>query len=224
MRTFDYDESRAQIEPVPPATLGHSLFGLFSSGITEEEQIAVAVRPVGQMVAVGIPDEDFPHVGAVRLYLEGEWKQPVAELVNHARLVVILLGTGSGTVWEVIQAVCTLPPERLILLIPDGLTSKEYEQIRTRVSRGLRRRARANRNRTWPLGSRPSLPPCPLASVEVPEIGFIRFSADWEPQATRALYGINTPTHNFLSTLLSEITPLFIELEKYEKRVGRTWG
>jgi hypothetical protein len=90
-----------------------------ASGRSEEEQVAVAFRPIGPMVAAGRPGESLPHAGALRMYLPPEnWQEPVRELMARARMVVIVLGQAEGTRWEVQEALRLLPPERLVLLVP----------------------------------------------------------------------------------------------------------
>ncbi|HEX8866185.1 MAG TPA: hypothetical protein VF821_11065, partial [Lentzea sp.] len=90
----------------------------FLSSRTEEEQIALALRPAGRLVAVGRPGEPLPEVGALRLYLrDDEWQAAVLDLMGRARLVVLAVGRGDGLLWELSRAVEVVAPHRLVLLV-----------------------------------------------------------------------------------------------------------
>ena len=105
------------------------LFHFLISGASEEEQLVKVLKPYGRVIAVGDPTEVLPRVGADRLYLPIEgWQEPVRALMAKARLVVLALGIGKGTVWELVEAMTTLPPERLILLVP--MDEEDYEAFR----------------------------------------------------------------------------------------------
>lgn len=115
------------------------LFHFLISGASEEEQLAKVLRPYGRVVAVGDPTEALPRVGADRFYLPFEgWQEPVRELMAKARLVVLSLGMGEGTLWELVEAMSTLQPERLILLVP--MDAEDYEAFRHEAHHRLRDR------------------------------------------------------------------------------------
>lgn len=112
-------------------------FGSLQIRRTEEEQLRVAAAPFGRMVAVGRPDERLPEIGARRLYLEhGDWRESVLRLMAEAgRTGLVLVGAGlsEGLAWEFEQAVRTVPPQRLVLLI--AMNPREYERFRQSVGR-----------------------------------------------------------------------------------------
>jgi hypothetical protein len=88
--------------------------------LTEEEQLAKALAWFGPLLAVGRPGERLPQVGAQRIYLADDvWQVRVAELMTTARLVVIRTGASQGFRWEVSQALSTIAPERLLLVVDD---------------------------------------------------------------------------------------------------------
>ncbi|WP_161241574.1 hypothetical protein [Streptomyces sp. SID2888] len=222
LRPFNEDRRRAVVEPAPASPTPDGLMRIFLFGGSEEEQLADAVRPVGQMVAVGIPGESIPHAGAVRMYLPpDDWKGPVGQLIERARLVVILLGSTPGTIWEIVEAMCTLPPQRLILLVPFQMKSEEYERLRKAVVRELKVRRRLKRNSTL-KGALPTLPCRPQRDPDAPEIGFIHFAEGWVTQSSCEVdFGNSSPFENFFSSLIGGMRVPFQELASYEERTGR---
>ncbi|WP_053707047.1 hypothetical protein [Streptomyces sp. NRRL B-3648] len=164
LRSFEDDLPRTTLEqtehraPGPGAVLPD--FHL--SGLTEEEQLAEALKPVAPMVAVGRPGERLPLVGARRLYLPiDDWQDTVRDLMLRARLVVIAVGPGAGLQWEFSEAVRLLPARRLLLLVPGRET---YEQFRaaagTALSEPVGSLAGDGVRAPWPP---PALPPYPGA-------------------------------------------------------------
>ena len=100
---------------------------------TAEEDLAAALRPFGDLVAVGQPDERLPLPGATRLYTSNqEWKAVVREQLRHATLVVIRVGSGAGLLWECSEAFRTLRPEQLVLLVLD-VSFNECQEFSKRV-------------------------------------------------------------------------------------------
>jgi hypothetical protein len=87
-------------------------------GVTEEQEIAKALREIGPFVAIGDPDENLPDLGAARLYVGEEWQQVIADLVQRSRLVVLRAGSTRGFWWEVEYVARHAPPEKILLLIP----------------------------------------------------------------------------------------------------------
>jgi hypothetical protein len=157
------------------------LFGLFVTGRSEEERVAAALkRLLGPMVAVGKPGEVLPYVGASRLYLPlDDWQEPVRRLITQARMVVLALGPGEGTMWELRQALSSLPPERLILLVP--MSPDDYEQFRARVHADLNDHGVRVRPNGGIATKVPALPEAISTSV-IPSIvqGAIYFTPEWE--------------------------------------------
>lgn len=109
---------------------------LLLSGRGEEEQIGRVVSPVGKLVAVGEPGEQLPYVGAERLYLPANnWHTTMRALIQRAQLVVLVLGDGEGTMWELVECVRLLPPDRLVLLVP--MLWDEYDEFRRDADKHL---------------------------------------------------------------------------------------
>ncbi|MGW3210079.1 hypothetical protein [Streptomyces sp. NPDC001135] len=162
LRSFEDDLARTMLEqtehraPGPGAVLPD----LRLSGLTEEEQLAEALKPVAPMVAVGRPGERLPLVGARRMYLPiDDWQETVRDLMVRARLVVIAVGPGAGLQWEFSEAVRLLPARRLLLLVPDR---ESYVQFRAAAGAALAEAAGGSTGEAvrapWPP---PALPPYP---------------------------------------------------------------
>src|SRR6516164_4913805 len=128
---------------------------------TEEEQLADVLRPFGELVAIGRPGESLPTPGAARIYTtDAEWRDVVKRQMQTARLAVIMAAVGENVLWELTQAVGTLEPQKLLILVLE-MKAKDYESFRTKAT--------------------------PILGVSLPEraigrvSGFISFAADWKP-------------------------------------------
>ncbi|MFI0374200.1 hypothetical protein ACH35V_40625 [Actinomadura sp. 1N219] len=144
LRSFTDDAAFDRVQDRAGSPVMHHFF---IPGRSEEEQLADAVKRLGPLVAVGQPGETLPYAGARRLYLpEVGWESVVSRMIADARLVVLSLGPGPGTMWELVEAARILPPERLVLLVP--MQKEEYEEFRTKAHERLRA-----------LPNPPSLPP-----------------------------------------------------------------
>ena len=132
---------------------------------TQEEQLAYVLRPIGDLVAIGRPGEALPTPGAARIYAsDEEWKKVVKRQMQAARLVIIRAGVRENLLWELKQAVETLNPQKVLILVLE-MKAKHYESFRT-----------VN----------------PVLGVSLPDgttlwrrrgrvSGFIGFGADWKP-------------------------------------------
>ena len=103
--------------------------------VAEEGEIAEIVSRIGPFVAVGRPGESLSYFGAARASLQhADWQDGVRQLMATARLVFLRIGSSPGLLWELDEAVRTVRPEKLVLLIP--LNRREYDEFceRTRGS------------------------------------------------------------------------------------------
>ena len=90
----------------------------FPSIRTEEEQLASVLSGIGPVIAVGMPGEALPELGARRIYLNHEtWQDGVGKLMGEAALVVIRPASTSGIWWEISYAMKTVKPERILIVI-----------------------------------------------------------------------------------------------------------
>jgi hypothetical protein len=150
---------------------------LLSGLSTEEEDLAQALRPFGDLIAIGQPDESLPLPGAARLYAsDAEWKAVVTTHMRSAPLVVIRAGAGPGLLWECSHAFATLPPHRLVILI-FNLKVHEYRNFEAQIKEFCHIEL-------------PSLERCSYFTSFLDHRhyptkispGFIRFSGDWRAQ------------------------------------------
>jgi hypothetical protein len=131
---------------------------------TEEEQLADVLRPFGELVAIGRPGESLPTPGAARIYTsDEEWKDVVRHQIRAARFVIIRAALGENVLWELTQAVRTVEPQKLLILVRI-MKAQDYEAFRIKANSIL--------------GI--SLPE-PAPSWLFGRIsGFISFAADWK--------------------------------------------
>ncbi|MFE5564807.1 hypothetical protein ACFQ68_07430 [Amycolatopsis japonica] len=152
---------------------------------TEEQGLFQLFGTLGNFVAVGHPDEPYPHLGAQRLYLPKEgWRPEVGALMRRARAVVFMAGIGpsesaEGTVWEFSEAVRTLPPSRVILLVRTARES--YDGFREAITAEFSRRRRQDGLVAPRKLKLPDFPPTQCAG-HAPLRGAIRFGEDWAPE------------------------------------------
>jgi len=86
---------------------------------TEEEVLTGELNRVGPCVAVGIPGERLPPIGAARMYFEDAlWEEGVRALMERSELVVMRAGNTHGFLKELEMAVEYLDPRKLIILLP----------------------------------------------------------------------------------------------------------
>jgi hypothetical protein len=142
---------------------------------TEEEQLADVLRPFGELVAIGRPGESLPTPGAARIYTpDEEWREAVKRQMQTARLVAILATVGENVLWELTQAVATLEPQKVLIVILQ-MKAEDYESFRTKTTPilGVSLPERAT---LWRFARRePEMWSPPTLS------GFISFAADWKP-------------------------------------------
>jgi hypothetical protein len=120
-----------------PSTKGYVFWSMFrwTSGLeTQEEQLADVLRPIGDLVAIGRPGEALPTPGAARIYAsDEEWKKVVMCQMQAARLVIIRAGGRENLLWELKQAVETLNPQKVLILVLE-MKAKHYESFRAEVN------------------------------------------------------------------------------------------
>ncbi|MFJ3923937.1 hypothetical protein [Streptomyces sp. NPDC090022] len=159
--------------------------------VTQEEFLVRQVARLGRVIAVGQPGERLPLLGAERGYLPlDDWQNTVATLIRGAHVVMLSAAPGPGTVWEFTEAVRTVPPDRLLLLVCTGPVV--YDLFRDRAARAYAERRTAD----WP--PLPELPDWPAPGPpgkgrtwEYPLRGVISFDQAW--QATFTPFEVSVP-------------------------------
>ncbi|UNO43482.1 hypothetical protein [Streptomyces sp. MST-110588] len=223
LRSFADDRHRAALEG--PITHGsaHTVSDIILSGDSEEEQLVAALRPLGPVVAAGRPGERLPEAGADRLRLtDADWQPAIVDLMSRARLVVLAVGPGPALMWELVVALRTVPPERLVLVIP--MEPKAYEGFRALVAVELRREAKREsalpeRRRTErrPPPSLPDYPPGPAGSLWKSSLkGVVHFQADGTPHFARLdgpEAGVPRPRNQVRAAVRRVLRPVFDRLD-----------
>ncbi|NKE58162.1 hypothetical protein FXN61_15575 [Lentzea sp. PSKA42] len=220
LRNFSDDPRLAKPHRTPG--LGALVRAWFLLGRSEEERIAAALGWAGPVVAVGMPGELAPNIGILRMYLPHDWQEPVRTLVRDARLVVLVLGRGPGTLWELGESMRVLPPERLVLVNP--MKRAEYGKFRETARRELHAQADELWRTTGHRWTPPELPD-PPADRQMPSLvrGIIHFTKDWEPTYF-ALPRVPLPEDYLLGALDRALWVPMLRLAAHERRVGAPHG
>lgn len=144
---------------------------------THEEDLALALRHIGPVVAVGEPNEKLPLLGATRIYMKQDnWQQNIESLMSISRLVVIHAGLSDGLIWEIETAVRVTPPSRIIISFLSWTDLDEagrivrYHNFKKRVSQLLKQSD---------LKSTLNLP------TEIGDASFLGFTDDGKPELVR---------------------------------------
>jgi hypothetical protein len=132
-----------------------------------EVALALTMKCLGPVVAIGRPGERMPQMGASRIYVpDEEWQAKIAEWTGRASLVIMMAHHATpGTHWEIRHAVASLPPRRLALYFPTVDASKEGREA-------LFEEYKRNAGENFPMG----LP------GYIGDTSMIRFDDDWTPQ------------------------------------------
>jgi len=147
---------------------------LMSGLTTDEEQLAVVLRPFGDLIAMGQPGESLPLPGATRAYASNaEWQSVVLDRMRSSALVIIRAGAGPSLLWEFGQAFRHVSPERLLILVLH-IPAADYAPI---VSM-----AKTDFGITLPYINRASFLSATIDyrhGLSQLQPGFIRFSSGW---------------------------------------------
>jgi ABC-type nitrate/sulfonate/bicarbonate transport system permease component len=133
----------------------------FLGGHTPEQSLAMAVLPLGPLVAIGQPGETLPPAGAARLHVvdHDHWKTVVENLASVSQFVVLRIGQSEGFWWELKHLFATCEPEKVLIFLPANEPTKDYLTFCTRAKDIL------------PVG----LP------LETGRACFLAFGAGWQP-------------------------------------------
>lgn len=181
LRPFALDGRMSEPPPEAPGRGWSSPFEM--PGHTAEDFLLRQFSSLGDVVAVGQPGERLPPLGARRGYLPLDgWQRPVSALLQGAHIVLMSVAPGPGTEWEFTEALRTVAPERLVLMV--ACDAGEYDTFRREVAELYDARRRREGGSTW--APFPDLPACPWPSggkrQYVPPVrAFVVFDRDWRP-------------------------------------------
>ena len=109
--------------------------------ISKEQGFFYALAPLGEFIACGRPGERLQPVGAARVYVEGDWKREITKYMARARLVIVRPGSSPSIRWEVVQALKTVPLQRVLFYLRfrgwGKRRQREYEEFRDCVRKYL---------------------------------------------------------------------------------------
>ncbi|WP_182908583.1 hypothetical protein [Microbispora sp. H13382] len=186
LRPFSIDPLMALPPAEAPGWGFRSPFEL--PGLTQEEFLVRQFRGLGRVVAIGQPGERLPEIGAERGYLPvEEWQESVSRLLRGAHAVIMTASPGPGTMWEFTEAVRTVAPARLLLLV---YGDEDYHAFREGVAQEYATRSSAEAaDAEWPpLPRLPDIPPAPYVKGlpwDFPLEGILSFDPRWRPRFTR---------------------------------------
>ena len=85
-----------------------------------ELQMRFGLGVLGPVIAIGRGDDRLPIIGVPRIYLSDDagWKDEIRTWMSRAALLVFRAGRSDGLAWEMQIAFKTLPPERIVIVVP----------------------------------------------------------------------------------------------------------
>jgi hypothetical protein len=151
------------------------------------------------------------YTGAARTDLdEHDWQDPVRDLMRPAPVVVLVLGSGRGAMWELCEAMRIVEPTRLLLLAP--LRRDEYERVRADATVALSEWTEHLRRESGKRWSPPRLPEYEEARLNAQIRGVIYFLPGWYPTYS-ALKDTGLSYGALRGSLLVAMRPFFAQLE-----------
>ena len=96
-------------------------WSLVTSRVRLEEVVAGQLAALGPSVAIGVPGERVPRLGAMRAYFaDADWQAAIRKWTDRAVLSVVMAGTSPSVAWELDYLVKSgRAPEVLMVLPPD---------------------------------------------------------------------------------------------------------
>lgn len=165
---------------------------------TEDAELADALRDIGPLVSAAIPDRDDQPLGRREVRFEmDEWQRGVEAAIKQAPLVLVLIGTTPGLLWELERALKHVQPERFVLLVSDR---RSYRMFRNEANKVLPKR----------------LPDYSAASTLYRGVSYtiraiIYFSSDWTPHYVVLKKPI-VRTVSLKSSLKLAMKPVYLQL------------
>ena len=116
LRSFEDEEARVASRLL--------LRSLFRWRARLEEVLVRRLARLGPAVAVGLPGERMPRLGAYRAYYKDDaWQGAVLDWMERAHLIVVSVGSSPWVTWELVQCLAGGHRRRLVLVLPGDATS-----------------------------------------------------------------------------------------------------
>ena len=126
LRPFEMDHLK--LKKIPVWLLG-KLIELGQPRKTLDEVVLEEGSPLGPVVAIGDPRDEFPPYGAARGYFDDKtWHDAVAELTSNAQFIVVCLGDTDGLRWELDHIAGNHYIERCLFLVPPEYSGPQDNQ------------------------------------------------------------------------------------------------
>jgi hypothetical protein len=107
---------------------------IFGEVETEEEMLTKILSDFGPLICIGKPGEEYPELGASRMYVtQEEWHEKVKDLLARASMVVLRLGQTEGFWWELEHSIQELNPRALLIFVPYIADTTARDKIRQRA-------------------------------------------------------------------------------------------
>jgi hypothetical protein len=91
-----------------------------------EEVLVRSVSKLGPAVAIGLPGERLPPLGAMRAYYaDADWQKAVLDWMTRAYAIVMIGGASSWLLWELGEVLRRGLAGRLLLILPPDVSQEE---------------------------------------------------------------------------------------------------
>lgn len=98
-----------------------------------EPTLAAELSRIGPLIAIGMPTEPVPRMGASRTYVhQGTWQETISEWLADTRAIVLILGRGEGLQWEIDQVIAGKHLPKLLIVFPPGEAAADKQERRDR--------------------------------------------------------------------------------------------
>ena len=135
-----------------------------------EQSLVFALKQAGPVIAIGKPGESVALPGAHRDYVsDDDWQDQVLGMIDGCRFTAWVYGSTEGLKWEIRNLVKTLPPEKIVIVLP-------WWDVPAKKRADLWREARATLDEVLPM----------QLSEECGAALFVRFGPDWTPALVSA--------------------------------------
>lgn len=129
LRSFGDDNLPFQSGRDGPSDLIARITMSGATNTTLEEVLATTLSPIGPVVAVNRPGCKLAPLGAARQELPDDlWKEHVADWIDRAHLIVLMVGRTGGLLWEVETVFRQRAFSRLLLVFPPVISDQEHSE------------------------------------------------------------------------------------------------
>jgi len=189
----------------------------------EEELARTMSRELGPTIALGRPGELLPPTGAIRIYATGDkWRSVLSEKMAAAQLVILQVAAprtkddGAGLRWEIITALRTLDPTRLLFVFCEQWMTLFGADMKDSTEK--EKRYAHFRDVVKTSGLSVDLPNSLGDSV------FLHFESDWTPRTLPLIYWrpLDSAYRGCAVRMRESLKPLFQYLSENNRRMHQS--